>query len=132
MTVAQLRAACKARGLPAWQSKGKRLRKADLVAQLRASERRAPRPTTSVYDVAPVHAARPDLSWVDWRAIERPMSFDELCARELSRLTVGDMEYARAMERYMRNPEDLPARRVISTAEVRARERVRAGLACPN
>jgi hypothetical protein len=34
MTVPELRTECKRRGLPCYQSKGKRLRKADLVAQL--------------------------------------------------------------------------------------------------
>lgn len=39
MTVPELRAECKRMGLPTYQSKGLRMRKADLVAQLAAHER---------------------------------------------------------------------------------------------
>ena len=37
ITVPELRAACRERGLPCYQSKGRRLRKADLVRQLTAN-----------------------------------------------------------------------------------------------
>lgn len=44
MTVPELRVLCKARGLPTYQHKGRRLRKADLVAQLkRVNDERADR-----------------------------------------------------------------------------------------
>lgn len=44
MTVPQLRAECKERGLPCYQHKGTRLRKADLISQL-TKARRAERPS---------------------------------------------------------------------------------------
>lgn len=43
LTVPQLRAECKRQGLPCYQSKGKRLRKADLVRQLGAFAKSAPK-----------------------------------------------------------------------------------------
>lgn len=52
LTVPQLRARCKAAGLPAYQRAGRRLRKSDLIEQLHAHER----PVPSDPDAELIHA----------------------------------------------------------------------------
>jgi hypothetical protein len=66
MTVPQLRAECKAMGLPCYQSKGKRLRKADLVKQL--ADRKPPKTTANRrnLDALPTHRL-----WEMCRGVDR-------------------------------------------------------------
>lgn len=57
MTVPQLRAECKRQGLPVYQHKGKRLRKADLIRQLATAPVVATAKSTNavVLDALPTH-----------------------------------------------------------------------------
>lgn len=66
MTVPQLRAECKARGLPCYQHKGKRLRKADLAKQL--ADRKPPKTTENRgnLDALPTHRL-----WEMCRGVDR-------------------------------------------------------------